>query len=252
MPDACRRPCTVRVVKIGGSLLTDLPSYARAADAIARQLEEGGARVIVVVSAALGATDALLEAARTLASEPDPRALDLLWSTGELRSVALLTLALRARGVTAAGLGVHETGLTADTRDGAGAPAIRLNPLRLRAAIAGHAVVIMPGFLATDDAGRVVTLGRGGSDLTAVVVAAGLGAGRCELLKDVPGYFTADPRLDASATRVSSLDFSRAIAMADAGCELVQREALVYAGQAGLPLVVRAMDAAAGWTVVGG
>jgi len=250
MPDVPRPPSTVRVVKIGGSLLTDLSSYARAAEAIARQLDEGGARVIVVVSAELGATDALLEAARTLAPEPDPRALDLLWSTGELRSVALLALALQSRGITAAGLGVHETGLTADARGGAAAPAVTLNPLRLRAAIARHAVVIVPGFLATDDAGRVVTLGRGGSDLTAVVIAAGLGAERCDLLKDVPGYFTADPRRDASATRVPSLDFARAIALADAGCELVQRDALVHAGRAGLPLVVRAMDAAAGGTVV--
>ena len=249
MTPAPRPPLAVRVVKIGGSLLTDLSAYRRAAVAVARAAGEADRRIVVVVSAELGATDALLATARTLAGEPDSRTLDLLWSTGELRSVALLTLALQSCGVGAVGLGVHETGLAADDGDQAEG-GLRLNALRLRAALAAHPVVVVPGFLATAEAGRVVSLGRGGSDLTAVVIAARLGADRCELVKDVPGYFTADPHRDASATRVARLDVARAIAMADGGCELVQRAALEYAGRAGLRLVVRALDAAAGGTVV--
>ena len=248
--DAPRTPAPLVVVKIGGSVLTDVDSYSRVADAIARRIAEEPARLLVVVSAEQGATDGLLATARALAPEPDPAALDLLWSTGELRSVALLTLALQSRGVAAAGLSVHETGLTAEARGGATAAAVQLNPLRLRAAFAGQLVVIVPGFLATAGAGRVVSLGRGGSDLTAVVVAAALGAVRCELVKDVSGYFTADPHRDSSAAPVPSLTFARALEMADGGCVLVQRDALVAAAREGLPIVVRGLDGGTGQSVV--
>ncbi len=249
-----RRPvpgsAPVAVVKIGGSVLAGLDSYARVADALARRLADEPARLLVVVSAEQGTTDGLLATARALAPQPDPATLDLLWSTGELRSVALVALALQARGVSAVGLGVHETGLVADDEAAPGVARVRVNPLRLRAALARHAVAVMPGFLATATAGRVVSLGRGGSDLTAVLVAAGLGAARCELVKDVSGYFSADPRRDASAVPVPSLTFARALEMADAGCALVQRDALVAAARAALPLVVRTLDLAAGFSVV--
>jgi aspartate kinase len=228
------------VLKIGGSVLTDQPAYARVAAAIARRSATEVARLVVVVSAEYGHTDALLAEAQAITAEPGADALDLLWSTGELRSVALLTLHLRAAGVSAAALNAHEAGLRVEPGR-TGLDRLTLNALALLAAVASHAVVVVPGFLATDRH-RVVTLGRGGSDWSAVVLASALGASRCELIKDVAGYFTADPHGGTDARPIPRLDYDEALRMADAGCPLVQREAIVAAARARLPLVVRGLE----------
>jgi aspartate kinase len=232
----------VSVIKIGGSVLTGPAAYRRAAAFIAERLTNApGERLLVVVSAENGTTDALVSTARAIVEEPDPATLDLLWSTGETRSAALLVFHLHAAGVSAAAINVHQTGLSEpDDAGGSGHPELRA--LRLRAALATHAVVVAPGFLARGSGDAVVSLGRGGSDLTAVLIAAGLGAVRCELVKDVPGYFSADPRRDPSAEHLPAIDFARALQMAEAGCDLVQRQALETARDRGLPLVVRALQ----------
>ncbi len=233
----------VTVLKIGGSVLTGLTAYRAVARFLCDELARTHARILAVVSAEAGHTDRLAFEASALSSTPDPDAIDLLWSTGELRSVALLTCALRAEGALTLGMNVHETGLRVDLGHGRTPSPVdlRLNPLSLRAALARHDVVVVPGFLATSRH-RIVTLGRGGSDWSAVALAAALGASRCELIKDVPGYFSADPRTVPDAALIDRLDFTAAIAMAEAGCPLVQRQALEYARQAGLPVVVRNLD----------
>jgi aspartate kinase len=228
------------VIKIGGSVLTGAAGYDTAANWLRERLSTSDDRFVVVVSAEFGQTDALYREAAAAAAEPDPALLDLLWSTGETRSVALLGLRLRASGDAVAGVAVHETGLSVTAGGGPSANTIRLNPLALRAALAAHRIVIVPGFLATR-AGQVVTLGRGGSDWSAVLLAAQLGASRCELIKDVDGYFTADPHADAQASLISSLDYTTALQMADAGCPLVQRQAIAEAAAARLPLVIRSL-----------
>ena len=231
------RAPSIVVVKIGGSVFTTHAAYRRVAAALGRRLhEEPGTRIVVVVSAEEGTTDALLAIARDLSESPDPAALDLLWSTGELRSTALLTLALHAAGVEAAAANVHQAGIIAS---GEGH---RVRPLRLRALAADHDVVVTPGFLARSAGDSVVSLGRGGSDLAAVLLAAALGALRCELVKDVAGYFSADPNREPCARHLPALSYEQAIAMADAGCEVVQRHALVAARDAGLCLTMRALD----------
>lgn len=231
----------ILVVKIGGSVLTGAQAYRRTADFLAGRLAtEPGTRIVAVVSAENGVTDALLATAVDLTGTPDPATLDLLWSTGELRSVALLTLALQARGVKAAAVNVHQTGLGSPGQDRAPGHA-HVRRLRLLALLAQHDVVVAPGFLARGAGDAVVSLGRGGSDLTAVVLAAGLDAGRCELVKDVPGYFTADPKRDPLARPLATLSYGRALDMAHAGCQLVQRQALQAAQDLGVPLVVGAI-----------
>jgi aspartate kinase len=227
-------PENLTVVKIGGSVLTGPAALGRTAAALAARVAHDRAKFLVVVSAELGHTDLLLDEARALSPDPSEAALDLLWSTGELRSVALLTLALESQGVAVRGLNVHEAGLHVGDRG------LTLNPLAVRAALARSAVVVVPGFLATREL-RVVTLGRGGSDLSAVSLAILLRADRCELVKDVDGYFTADPNIDAHATLVPALDFDEALRLADEGCPLVQRQAIAAARAAGLPLVVRSL-----------
>src|SRR5262249_57493163 len=178
-------------------------------------------------------------------NEPSQDVLDLLWSTGELRSVAILALHLQKIGVSAAPFNVHQTGLVADRATGT-----TVRPLRLLAALAHARIVIVPGFLGVSAGGTITSLGRGGSDLTAVLLAAAVRANACELIKDVPGYFTADPHRRADARPIHDLDIDEALRMADGGCDLLQRAALVPAAAARLPLVIRSMDAAAPVTYV--
>lgn len=239
----------IAVIKIGGSVLTGPAAYRRAADFVAeRRRERPDQRVVVVVSAEHGTTDALLGVARDIVADPDPRTLDLLWSTGEIRAAALLVLSLHAIGISAAAVNVHQTGLTES--DDASAPGTAaLRPLRLRAALAAHDVVVAPGFLARGAADAIVSLGRGGSDLTAVLLAAGLGAARCELVKDVAGYYSADPNLDPAARHLPAVTITRAIEMAERGCELVQQHALEAARDRQVPLIVRALTGASLTTV---
>jgi aspartate kinase len=239
-------PSSIAVIKIGGSVLTGHQGYARVASCLAdRHAACPGERLLVVVSAESGHTDALLAEAVAVTSashdagsrgRPDSSLLDLLWSTGETRSVALLALSLRARGIAATGLSVHETGLERRC----GSDRLRLASTRLGDALTAHAVVIVPGFLATCDQ-RIVSLGRGGSDWSAVALAIALGAGGCELVKDVDGYFTDDPATSASAARIPQLSYRDALRMADDGCPVLQRPAIVAAARARLPLRVRSL-----------
>jgi aspartate kinase len=234
----------IAVIKIGGSILTNARAYRRAALFVRnRHRVSPGERLVVVVSAQKDSTDALEEAARKITDAPDPAALDILWSTGELRSVALLTLHLQALGVLAVAVNIHEAGLSVpeNERD-AVTGHVQIQPGRLREFLENHSIAIVPGFFAIDSADRVVSLGRGGSDLTAVLLAIGLEASRCVLLKDVAGYFTSDPHRNADARPVPFLTFEHALKLADEGCDLVQRKAIEAAARRGLPLVIRSLD----------
>jgi aspartate kinase len=249
MSDSVSADCTIAVIKIGGSILKNARAYRRAALYVRnRHISAPDERLVVVVSAQEGVTDWLAANARQIISQPNLAALDLLWSTGELRSVALLVLHLQALGVSAAPLNIHEAGFALGNTSRTGeAPRgdVRLNPRRLRSVLAQHPVAVVPGFFATDSDGTVCSLGRGGSDLTAVLLAKGLNASRCELLKDVPGYFTSDPHGNPSARHLPHLTFEEALVLADGGCDLVQRKAIELAAQCDLPLVIRSLDESA-------
>jgi aspartate kinase len=238
------------VLKIGGSVLREEASYASVARYLRGRLGANpDERLVVIVSARHGVTDELLETARRTAEEPDPVALDLLWSTGEMASVATLALHLQREGVRSIPFNVHQTGLhVGDGQLCAGVAAMR--PSRLLAAIAGARIVVAPGFLGVGPGGAIVSLGRGGSDLTAVLIAIALHADGCELVKDVAGYFTADPHVDRHADHIHTLPIDDAIAMAAEGCDLVQAAALAAACSASLPITVRSLDPAAPVTCV--
>ena len=254
MPDSLSANFTLAVIKIGGSVLKNARAYRRAARYVRnRYAASPDERFVVVVSAQEGVTDRLAATARQVVSQPNPAALDLLWSTGELRSVALLALHLQALGVSAAALNIHEAGLALGNRPRAKASTldeVGLNSRRLRSVLVQHSVAVVPGFFATDACGAVHSLGRGGSDLTAVLLAKGLGASRCELLKDVPGYFTSDPHGNPNARHLPRLTFQEALALANEGCDLVQRRAIEVAAQCNLPLVVRSLDESAPLSLV--
>jgi aspartate kinase len=237
------------VLKVGGSVLRDEASYAATAGFLRDRLaEHPDERLVVIVSAQHGATDELLAEAEAITPQPGSHALDLLWSTGELRSVARLALHLQRIGVSAIPFNVHQTGLVACPEPSGGsdrAAGTTVRPARLLTALAASRIVIVPGFLGVSGGDTITSLGRGGSDLTAVLLAAAVQADACELIKDVPGYFTADPHRDSSARQIHDLSIKDALRMADSGCDLVQLAALAAAAEADLHLVIRSMDAAA-------
>lgn len=235
----------IAVVKIGGSILTSAKAYRRAAIFVREMLRKNPEeRIVVVVSAQEGTTDTLERIAIKIHGEPNSAARDLLWSTGEIRSVALLSLHLESLGVRAAALNIHQAGLIlpeVEFHGGREAGRIHLRGGRLSGVLADFPVAVVPGFFATNSVSQIVSLGRGGSDLTAVLLAEGLRACRCELIKDVPGYFTADPHRDSAARHIPFLSFEQAISMAQDGCNLVQRQAIEAAARSGIPLVIRSV-----------
>jgi aspartate kinase len=238
------------VIKLGGSVLVDDESYRSAARFLVRRLHRcSEERFVVVVSARKGLTDELARMAHGITEYPNPRTLDLLWSTGEMRSVALLTLHLEELGVAAVGLNVHETGLRFNGFGRVDASVEALS-IELRRAFDDCSVAVVPGFFATLSNGTMVYLGRGGSDLSAVVLADGLEAEQCELIKDVRGYFMEDPNVHHRAEHLDRLSYELALEMADAGCELVQPQAIEMARGAGLRLVVRSLEDAAPVSIV--
>src|SRR5690348_4253731 len=158
-----RMSLAVTVVKIGGSVLSGRQSFGRAARFLASRLhDQPGSRIVAVVSAEHGMTDALLSTAREIVDAPDPATLDLLWSTGETRSAALLTLTLQSIGVSASAVNVHQAGIDPVVTSGPGAARVRT--LRLLDVLQRHDVVVVPGFLARGEGDAIVSLGRGGSD----------------------------------------------------------------------------------------
>jgi aspartate kinase len=238
------------VVKLGGSILVDEDSYRDAARFLVRRLSKcSRERFVVVVSAQRGVTDELERFAQFITRWPNARTLDLLWFTGELRSVALLTLHLEGLGVSAAALNAHEAGLrwNGSLENGQRVEALSME---LRRTLDDHAVAVVPGFFATLANGTLVSLGRGGSDLSAVLLAHGLEAIRCELIKDVVGYFDEDPHSHRDAVHLPRLTYEKALRMAETGCDLIQPRALEAARHARLRLVVRRMDDSAPVSIV--
>ncbi len=233
--------CSTRkivVIKLGGSVLVNDNSYEEAARFLVRRLQtRNEERLVAVVSARKGITDELERVARNTTLYPNSRTLDLLWSTGEIQSGALLALHLEELGVSTVALNVHETGLRLNGTDEVGFVRTEIEKL-----VGEHSVVVVPGFFGTHNGGAIRSLGRGGSDLSAVVLANGLDASRCELIKDVAGYFDEDPHSHRDAVPLPQLSYQRALKMADNGCDLIQPRALEAARRAGLCLVVRSMD----------
>ena len=234
------------VIKLGGSILVRPTAYRRAAGFVRNRLRtHPGEKLVMVVSAQEGATDKLERAAKKIVREPHAAALDLLWSTGEIRSVAILALELQALGVQTAPLNIHQAGLSVLENGSDNFPfgeTAQCNPEKLLDVLEKHPVAIVPGFFAKDSEQAIASLGRGGSDLTAVLLAQGLQACRCELIKDVPGYFTSDPHQNMNARPISRLTFEQALEFANSGCDLVQRKAIEAAKSCGLPLVIRSLN----------
>jgi aspartate kinase len=233
-PAAERQPANQLVVqKFGGSSVGDASRIRRVARRIARAKADG-ADLVVVVSAMGDTTDELLQLAAAITSDPDPRELDMLLATGEHQSATLVSMALHALGVKAISLTGAQAGITTDASHGR-ARIANVEPRRVRRELDKGNVVIVAGFQGQrqgsgddDDGGpgETTTLGRGGSDTTAVALAAALRADRCQIFTDVKGIYTADPRLVTEARQLSVIGYEEMLELAQQGAQVMQVRAV--------------------------
>jgi aspartate kinase len=228
---------SVIVQKYGGTSVADIDRIRAVSDRII-EARRAGNDVVVVVSAMGHGTDELLAMAHQLTPMPNPRELDLLLTAGERIAMSLLAISVNAAGFPAASYTGSQAGIITDTRHGR-ARIIDIRPGRIREALDRGAVVIVAGFQGVSTAYDVTTLGRGGSDTTAVALAASLGAEACEIYTDVAGVFTADPRLIPVARKLHAVSYEEMLEMAAAGAHVLQLRAVEYARGSGVLLHVR-------------
>ena len=212
------------VQKFGGSSLAD-PERLRRAAGIVLAARAEGCLVAVVVSAAGDSTDDLIALAHAIDPAPPLREMDALISTGEQQSAALMAIQLNRLGAPARSFSGWQAGITTDERHG-GAKIRRIAPRRLREALETGLIAVTAGFQGLTEAGDVSTLGRGGSDTTAVALAAAMGAERCEIYTDVDGIFTADPRLIPEARQLEAIDSRDMLALAEGGSQVLHPESV--------------------------
>nr|WP_216848743.1 MULTISPECIES: aspartate kinase [unclassified Rathayibacter] len=226
------------VQKFGGSSVADAESIKRVAKRIVAT-KQAGNDVVVAVSAMGDTTDDLLELAHQVTPIPAPRELDMLLSSGERISMALLAMAIKSMGYDARSFTGSQAGMITDAQHGA-ARIVDITPVRLRAALDENAVVIVAGFQGFNrDTKDITTLGRGGSDTTAVALAAGLGADTCEIYTDVDGVFTADPRVVKKARKLDRISSEEMLELAAAGAKVLHIRAVEFARRHGVTLHVR-------------
>ena len=226
------------VQKYGGTSVGNADRIRNVARRVVETLDAGN-QVAVVVSAMSGETDALVALAKDVGGdEPDPREYDVLVSTGEQKTIALLAMAIqrlgrKARSFTGAQMGMRTD--TAHTR----ARIESIDREVLLETVRGGSVAVIAGFQGIDDAGNITTLGRGGSDTSAVAVAAAIGADTCEIYTDVTGVFTTDPRIVPHARKLSRISFDEMIEMASLGSKVLQIRSVRFAMRYGVRLHVR-------------
>ncbi len=226
------------VQKYGGSSVATAEHIRAVAERVKKAREEQGLDLVVVVSAMGKTTDRLLSLASEVTRHPSPREIDQLLSTGEQQSVALLAMALHDRGIAATSLSGPQAGMKITGRYGSGVIS-EINPERMRSLLAEGQVVIVAGFQGMNALGDVMTLGRGGSDTTAVALAAALGADRCEIYTDVEGIYTADPRIVPEARRIREISPPEMAEMAWRGAKVMHPRAVELGALYGVEIHVR-------------
>ena len=224
------------VQKFGGTSVGSLERIAHVADKVG-SVRERGDDVVVVVSAMSGETDRLIHLARGIQEHPDPRELDVLLSTGEQVTIALLAMTLQANGCIARSYTGHQVRIRTDSVH-TKARIVHIDDQRIRSDLEAGIVVVVAGFQGVDEDGNTTTLGRGGSDTTAVALAAALGASECRIHTDVDGVYTADPRVVQEARRLDALTFEEMLELASLGAKVLQIRAVEFASKYGVPLRV--------------
>ena len=224
------------VQKYGGTSVGTVDRIKAVADKLARRRKEGD-DLVVVVSAMSGETNRLIEMANELSSQPAPREMDVLVSTGEQVTIALLSMALQERGVDARSYTGSQVRILTDNVH-TKARIQDIDQRRMREDLDAGRVVVVAGFQGVDEEGNITTLGRGGSDTTAVALAAALQADECQIFTDVDGVYTTDPRVVEKARRLESVTFEEMLEMASLGSKVLQIRSVEFAGKYGVPLRV--------------
>nr|PZN74353.1 MAG: aspartate kinase [Bacillota bacterium] len=224
------------VQKYGGSSVSTAEKYRRVARRIAWKKRQGN-DVVVVVSAPGDLTDELIERARSITDRPSAREMDVLLATGEQISIALLTMALHDLGVDAVSLTGPQAGFQTDDHHRA-ARIRNIDTTRIRRELAAGRVVIVAGFQGQDEHGDITTLGRGGSDASAIALAAYLGADQCQIFTDVDGIYSADPRIVPNARRLDEISYDEILELAAAGAQVMQLRSVELAKQYGVEFEV--------------
>lgn len=237
------------VQKYGGSSVADAHSVKRVAKRIA-EAKRAGNDVVVVVSAMGDTTDELLDLAQQITPLPPQRELDILLTAGERISMALLAMAITNLGVKAKSFTGQQAGVITDAVHGR-ARIVDVVPHRIRETLEKGQVAIVAGFQGvTQQTNDVTTLGRGGSDTTAVALAAGLGADVCEIYTDVDGVFTADPRIVPSARKIDRVTYEEMLELAASGAKVLALRSVEYARRYGVPVHVRSSFSSVPGTLV--
>ena len=228
------------VQKYGGTSVGSIDRIKHVAKRIAR-IRKTGTQVVVVVSAMAGETDKLVKMAGQIYQNPEKREMDLLLSSGERISSALLTMALQSQGVSAISMTGRQIGLQTDnvhTR----ARIKQIDAKRARQALKDNNVIVVAGFQGINEQGDVTTLGRGGSDTSAVALAVALGASQCEIYTDVDGVYTADPRIVQKARKLDVISYDEMLEMASLGAKVLQIRCVEFAHKFQMPLVVKSYN----------
>jgi len=239
---------SIVVQKYGGSSMADPERIRRVADRVAAT-RASGKQVVVVVSAMGDTTDDLLALARRICENPARRELDMLLTAGERISMALLSMALNDRGVPAVSFTGSQSGIiTNDSHTNA--RIVEVRPYRVQDELDRGRVVIVAGYQGVSYRKEVTTLGRGGSDTTAVALAAALGAEACEIYSDVEGVFTADPRVVPDSRPLAELSYEEMQELAEAGAKVLNAQAVEFAKARGIAIYARSTFGGPGETVV--
>lgn len=227
----------IRVQKFGGTSVGDVERIRKVATRIAHVVKHGE-KVVVTVSAMGDTTDRLVDLAKQLAPRPSRRELDVLLATGEQQSIALVALALLEQGVRARSFTGQQAGFLTDAQYGS-ARILEVDPRPVLEALRHVDVVVVAGFQGVDEDGNLTTLGRGGSDTTAVAMAAALGAVECEIFTDTDGVYTTDPHRVESATKLPSVDYDEMLELASLGAKVLHPRSVWYARRYGVRVHVR-------------
>jgi aspartate kinase len=217
------------VQKFGGTSVGTTERIKNVAARVAKYLTLGH-QLVVVVSAISGETNRLLALAKELQPEPDPRELDVVLATGEQVTIGLLSMALIERGIKARSYTGGQVSIVTDSAH-TKARILKIDEQRMRTDLAAGTVVVVAGFQGVDAGGDVTTLGRGGSDTTAVALAAALKADECQIYTDVDGVYTTDPRIVPEARRLKSVTFEEMLEMASLGSKVLQIRSVEFAGK---------------------
>ena len=228
------------VQKFGGTSVATVDHIQRAADVVARQVEAGH-EVVVALSAMGDTTDRLAGLAREIADRPSRREMDMLLSSGEQVTIALMAMALVDRGIEAVSMLGHQVPFVTDSVHSR-ARIRDVGSDRLENALAAGRVPVVAGFQGVDEHGEITTFGRGGSDTTAVALAAAIGADECQILTDVDGVYTTDPRVVPEARRLERVTFEEMLELASLGSRVLQIRAVKYAGKFNVPIRVLHMS----------